>query len=109
MLLRDLSMPISDTEARGLALVFAPALAARLGQLHAAYGSTNCVPVPSPLTDGRLMLCADVLTEVRPGGLLAAMWSAADQTVLRAAVEVIPWDEALAMLPTPEPMEWGNP
>jgi hypothetical protein len=107
MLLRDLSMPISETEARGLALVFAPALAGRLGQLHAAYGSTNCVPVPSPLIDGRLMLCADVLTEVIPGGLLAAMWSAADQSVLGAAVEVIPWDQAVAMMPTPEPMPWG--
>jgi hypothetical protein len=48
------------------------------------------------------MLGADVLTEVRPGGLLAAMWSAADQSVLGAAVEVIAWDEAVAMLPTPE-------
>jgi hypothetical protein len=108
MLLRDLSMPISDTEARGLALVFAPALAARLGQLHAAHGSSNCVPVPSPLTDGRLMLCADVLTEVRPGGLLAAMWSAADQSVLGAAVEVMPWETAVAMLPEPDPMPWGE-
>jgi hypothetical protein len=107
MLLRDLSMPISDTEARGLALVFAPALAARLGQLHAAYGSTNCVPVPSPLIDGRLMLSADVLTEVRPGGLLAAMWSAADQSVLGASVEVMPWETAVAMLPQSEPMPWG--
>jgi hypothetical protein len=108
MLLRDLSLPISEAESRGLALVFAPALAARLGQLHAAYGSSNCVPVPSPLTDGRLMLGADVLTEVRPGGLLAAMWSAADQTVLGASVEVMPWGEAVAMLPPPEPMPSGE-
>jgi hypothetical protein len=109
MLLRDLHLPISDTEARGLALVFSPALAARLGELHAAYGSTNCVPVPSPLSDGRLMLCADVLTEVRPGGLLAAMWANADQSVLGAAVQVIPWDVAVAMMPMPDPMPWGNP
>jgi hypothetical protein len=108
MLLRDLSIPISDADSRGLALVFAPALAARLGQLHAAYGSTNCVPVPSPLTDGRLMLGADVLTEVKPGGLLAAMWSAADQSVLGASVQVIAWDEAVAMMPAPEPMPWGE-
>ena len=107
MLLRDLQLPISDTEARGLALVFAPALAARLQQLHAAHGSTNCVPVPSLLTDGRLMLCADVLTEIAPGGLLAAMWGQADQTVLGASVEVIAWAEAVAMLPPPEPMPWG--
>ena len=107
MLLRDLSLPITDADARGLALVFAPVLAVRLGQLHAAYGSTNCVPVPSPLVDGRLMLCADVLTEIVPGGLLAAMWGRADQTVLGASVEVIAWADAVAMLPDPEPMKWG--
>jgi len=107
MLLRDLSLPITDADARGLALVFAPALAARLSQLHAAYGSSNCVPVPSPLTDGRLMLCADVLTEIAPGGLLAAMWGHADQAVLGTSVEVIAWDAAVAMLPEPEPMPWG--
>ena len=106
MLLRDLALPISDHDARGLALVFTPALAARLGQLHAEYGSTNCVPLPVTLTDGRLMLCADVLTEVAAGGLLAAMWTHADQTVLGASVEVIAWDAAVAMLPTPEPMSW---
>jgi hypothetical protein len=108
MLLRDLSLPITDADARGLALVFSPALAARLDQLHAAHGSSNCVPVPSQLVNGRRMLCADVLTEVRPGGLLAAMWTAADQSVLGASVEVIPWDAAVALLPPPEPMPWGE-
>ena len=106
MLLRDLSLPITAEDARGLALLFAPALAVRLQQLHAAYGSTNCVPVPSPLNDGRLMLCADVLTEVAPGGLLAAMWANADQTVLGASVQVLPWAEVVALLPPPEPMPW---
>ena len=106
-LLRDLQLPITDAEARGLALVFAPALAVRLGQLHAAYGSSNCVPVPSLLTDGRLMLGADVLTEVIPGGLLAAMWARADGAVLGASVEVVPWETAVALLPAPEPMPWG--
>ena len=107
MLLRDLRLPIDPADARGLALVFAPTLAVRLGQLHAAHGSSNCVPVPSPLVDGRMMLCADVLTEVRPGGLLAAMWSHADQKVLAQSVEVVAWGDAVAMLPPPEPMPWG--
>lgn len=107
MLLRDLQLPLTDAEARGLALVFAPALAVRLSQLHAEYGSTNCVPVPLSLVDGRLMLGADVLTEVAPGGLLAAMWARADGAVLGASVEVIAWDAAVAMLPEPEPMPWG--
>jgi hypothetical protein len=45
------------------------------------------------------MLCADVLTEVMPGGLLHAMWIHADQAALLASVEVIPWADAVAMLP----------
>jgi hypothetical protein len=64
--------------------------------------------MPSPLTDGRLMLCADVLTEVQPGGLLAAMWARADQQVLGASVEVIAWGDAVAMMPEPEQMPCGE-
>ena len=99
MTLSDLTLPISDADAKELALVFTPKLAARLAELHAEHGTTNCVPMPRVLTDGRLMLCADVLTEVGPGGLLQGMWEAADQSVLLPAVEVISWDEAVALLP----------
>lgn len=99
MTLAEITLPIGDADAKGLALVFTPALAGRLAELHAAHGTPNCVPVPRVLTDGRLMLCADVLTEVTPGGLLHAMWAAADQAVLLPSVEVIPWAEAVAMLP----------
>lgn len=104
MTLEDLTLPISYADARGYALVFTPQLAGRLATLHAQYGSPNCVPMPRVLTDGRLMLCADVLTEVMPGGLLHAMWAAADQAVLLPSVDVIPWADAVAMLP-PDPLQ----
>ena len=104
MKLADLTLPISYADARGLAIVFTPALAGRLAELHAEHGSPNCVPVPRVLTDGRLMLCADVLTEIAPGGLLHAMWEAADKAVLGASVEVIPWADAVALLPPDQPM-----
>ena len=104
MTLSDLTLPISYADARGLALVFTPQLAGRLAQLHAVHGSTNCVPVPRVLADGRLMLSADVLTEIEPGGLLHAMWEAADKAVLNAAVEVLPWAEAVALLPPDPPL-----
>jgi hypothetical protein len=97
--LSDLTLPISDADAKELALVFTPKLAARLAELHAEHGTTNCVPMPRVLTDGRLMLCGDVLTEVGPGGLLQGVWEAADKAVLLPAVEVIPWSEAVALLP----------
>ena len=99
MTLADVQLPVEISHARGLALVFTPALAGRLAELHAEHGSPNCVPMPRTLTDGRLMLCGDVLTEIAPGGLLHAMWAAADQAVLGQAVEVLPWADAVALLP----------
>ena len=104
MTLGDLTLPISHGDAQGLALVFTPQLAGRLAELHGVHGSSNCVPVPRVLTDGRLMLSADVLTEVGPGGLLESMWAAADKTVLAEAVTVMPWGDAVALLPPDPPM-----
>lgn len=102
MTLSDVSLPIADSWGKAHALTFSPALAQRLAELHAIHGSSRCVPMPRALTDGRLMLCADILTEVMPGGLLADMWAAADKAVLLPSVEVIPWEDALALLP-PDP------
>jgi hypothetical protein len=104
MTLGDLTLPISYEEARQYALVFDAALAQRLAEIHAEHGSHKCRPVPRQMTDGRLMLCADVLTEIGPGGLLEAMWAAADKDVLAQAVEVMPWADAVALLP-PDPAE----
>lgn len=101
MTLGDLALPISYDDARQYALVFTPQLAARLAELHGLHGSNKCRPVPRVMTDGRLMLCADVLTEIEPGGLLAEMWAAADKVVLNASVTVLPWADAVALLPPP--------
>jgi hypothetical protein len=99
MTLGDLTLPISYADARQYALVFDAALAQRLAAIHAEHGNQKCVPVPRVLTDGRLMLSADVLTEVGPGGMLEAMWAAADKEVLAQAVTVMPWADAVALLP----------
>jgi len=104
MTLGDIALPVSYEDSCRLALVFSPALASRLAELHAVHGSHKCVPVPRILTDGRLMLSANVLTEIEPGGLLHAMWAAADKAVLAQAVEVLPWAEAVAQLPPDPPM-----
>ena len=104
MTLGDLTLPISYADARQYALVFDVALAQRLGEIHVEHGSSKCRPVPRVLTDSRLMLCADVLTEIGPGGLLEGMWAAADKAVLAQAVEVMPWADAVALLPPDPPM-----
>jgi hypothetical protein len=100
MTLGDLTLPISYAQARQYALVFDAALAQRLAAIHAEHGSNKCRPVPRVMTDGRLMISADVLTEVMPGGMLEAMWAAADKAVLAQAVTVMPWADALALLPS---------
>ena len=82
MTLSDITLPISYADAKELALVFTPQLAQRLAELHAEHGTSKCVPVPRVLMDGRLMLSADVLTEVVEGGLLQGMWEAADKAIL---------------------------
>lgn len=96
--LEDVELPISYADAKQLALVFTVQMAQRLAELHRQHGSPSLTPSPVVLTDGRLMLCADILTEIEPGGLLHAMWQAADKTVLLPAVEVIPWEEAVSMI-----------
>jgi hypothetical protein len=99
MTLGDLTLPISYAAARQYALVFDVALAQRLAAIHAEHGSNKCRPVPRVMRDGRLMISADVLTEVMPGGMLEAMWAAADKAVLAQAVTVLPWGDAVALLP----------
>jgi hypothetical protein len=104
MTLGDLTLPISYADARQWALVFDVQLAQRLAEIHSEHGSDKCRPVPRVMTDGRLMLSADVLTEVGPGGLLEGMWAAADKQVLAQAVTVMPWADAVALLPA-DPVE----
>lgn len=103
MTLADITLPITDEYGKSIALVFDPALAIRLAELHSQHGSPNAVPMPLQLTDGRLMLCGDILTMVEEGGLLHGMWSHADMSVLLPSVEVIPWADAIALLPPESP------
>jgi hypothetical protein len=102
--LGDISLPISYADARKLALVFSPQLAYRIGELHSQYGRPDCVAEPRELTDGRMMLNADLLTAINPGGWLHEMWEAADKSILNAQVEVMPWADAVALLPA-DPVE----
>lgn len=99
MTLADIELPITDEYGKSIALVFSTPLAARLAELHEQYGSNLAVPHPRTLTDGRLMLCGDILTMVEEGGFLHEMWRNADMAVLLHNVDVIPWEEAVALLP----------
>ena len=103
MKLSDIQLPVDYGWGASHALLFTPALAQRLAELHAEHGRPDCVASPVALTDGRLMLTADILTATEPGGYLHAMWEAADKTVLLPAVEVVPIEEAVTLLPSTVP------
>ena len=103
MTLADIEMPVAYEWGKQHALLFDAALAQRLVELHAEHGRPDCRANPRLLTDGRLMLTADILTAIEPGGYLHAMWEAADKAILLPAVEVVPLADAVALLPPESP------
>ena len=101
MTLADL-LPLVPTmtadDAKAMALVFDQA---GYDALMAAQPDGQHRAAPVQLTDSRWMLCADLLTEVRPGGLYAATFARLPQDAFDQ-VEVMPWADAVALLPAPE-------
>ena len=102
MTLADLIQhPVSYESAKGLALVFSPELAAQLAAVQAEHGNPRHVASPVDLTDGRKMLCADLLTEIGLGGLYAQGFAHLPAELF-PLVEVLPMSQVLPLLPQPE-------
>lgn len=108
MTLADITLPVTYAWGVQHGLLFSPQLAQRLAELHAQYGRPDCIAMPVTLTDGRLMLSADILTAIEPGGYLWKMWEHADKTVLLPAVEVVPIADAVNLIPLPTPIWEGD-
>jgi hypothetical protein len=102
MTLADLiQQPISYEATKDLALVFSPELAAQLAAVQAEHGNPRHVASPVDLIDGRKMLCADLLTEVGPGGLYSGGFAHLPAELF-PLVEVLPMSQVLPLLPQPE-------
>jgi hypothetical protein len=102
MTLADLiTQPVSYETAQELAIVLTPDQASTLGAVQAQYGNPNHVAAPVPLTDGRSMLCADLLTETGQGGLYAQGFAHLPADLF-AQVQIIPMADAIALIPQPE-------
>lgn len=102
MTLADLiSQPVSYETAKDLALVFSAELAAQLAAVQSEHGNPRHVAAPVPLVDGRLMLCADLLTETGPGGLYAQGFAHLPAELF-AQVQILPMADAVALIPQPE-------
>jgi hypothetical protein len=102
MTLADLiTQPVSYEATKDLALVFSPELAAELAAVQAEHGNPRHVASPVDLVDGRKMLCADLLTEVGPGGLYSGGFAHLPAELF-PLVEVLPMSQVLPLLPQPE-------
>ena len=101
MTLADLTLPVTYEWGKDYALVFDAALAQRLAEVQAEHGDPRHVPNPLPLTDGRFMLTADILTECLPGGLVYGGFSRLDAARF-SEIEVVQMTEAVAMIASPE-------
>jgi hypothetical protein len=98
MTLDELDLPVTAEWGRQNALVFDAALAQRLAEVQAEHGDPRHVPVAVPLSGGRFMLLADILTECLPGGLVYGGFSQLDAGRFNE-IEVLPLADALALLP----------
>ena len=102
MTLADLiQQPVSYEAAKTLALVFSPELAEQLAAVQSEYGNPRHVASPVDLVDGRKMLCADLLTEIAPGGLYSGGFAHLPAELF-PLVEVLPMSQVLPLLPQPE-------
>jgi len=104
MNLDELELPMAWADCKDLALVYPYEVAVSLYQVQEEHGDPRHVPAGRELTDGRWMLCGDVLSEVGTGGILAIAFGYITPELM-AAVEVISLAEAVAMLPQPGPVD----
>ena len=102
MTLADLLFPVHLAWTRQHALVFSAAFAARLADVQDEVGDRRYRLTPQPLTDGRYMTGADLLTECTPAGFLFAAFSRLDASRFDE-IEVIPLADAVALLPAETP------
>ncbi len=92
-----INQPLSYETARDLAIILTPEQSATLSAIQAQYGDPRHVAAPVPLVDGRLMLCADLLTEVGSGGLYSQGFSHLPEDMF-SQVEIIPMNEAIDLI-----------
>jgi hypothetical protein len=100
--LLPLSSSMTDVELKGYALVFNNSLRGALAQVEGGRPNAKHRTGPVALTDGRYLLCADLLSEIGPKGLYTDGFAQLPADLFDQ-VDVLTWDEAKALIPTPDP------
>ena len=83
--------PIAE-QTDGLVIVFSAELATTLAAIQVEHGDPRYQVSPISLADGRKFLSADVLTEIKEGGLFYPAYSHLDQETFSSA-EIVPFAE----------------
>ena len=91
----------ADFNAPGHGLVFSEGVRDAIIAATPDNSSHRIAPVAT--TDNRYACCADVLTEAT-SGIYRAIFTNIDRG-LADFVDVLPWSDAVALLPEPEPLE----
>lgn len=95
-------LPVPYHYARQYACVFSQELAERLTTVQAEYPQQFRV-TPLAMTDGRYLIRGAILSEV-PGGLYGGNFARLDASRFDE-IALVPWAEAVALLPQPDPVE----
>jgi hypothetical protein len=104
MTLSEITLPLTYADCKNLALVYPHDVAVLLYSVQEEHGDPRHVPAGRQLTDGRWMLCGDVLSEVGEGGILAGGFAFITPEMMEQ-IEVIPLADALALMPeSPSPV-----
>ncbi len=94
MTLSGLSLPLDLDQARGLAMVFDAETADAIAAAQDG-GSTRAEP--RLMSDGRLVLSGDILSDVGPGGLHGEWFGRLAAPVLQS-VSLVPWDSIAGLI-----------
>lgn len=92
---------MTDADAKGYALVFGDEAHAQFIEIQQTQAEAQHQATPVQLTDGRWLLCADLLLEIGPNGLFADGFALLPPALFEA-VEVVPWEEVVPLVVTRE-------
>jgi hypothetical protein len=102
MLLFELTLPVPYAECKDLALVYSYEVAVLWYTIQQEHGDPRHVGVGLPLSDGRWMMYAEILSEMYPGGIIG--WAVEYLTPeIMTQIEVVPMSEVVALLPPESP------
>lgn len=97
---------MTDEQSKTYGLVFDVSTYEALMSLQEQHSSQHQI-APVLLSDGRYTLCADILREAVLGGVYAEGFSLIPQELFNT-VEIMSWDEIVALIPKAEEPVYDN-